>query len=205
MPAFVRTLALLIVAASAVPALAQDGQTGKSTFLTQAPLGSFKASKVIGLRVVGQDHVKVGTIEDVLVDGNGRIQAVVIDVGGFLGVGGKRVAVAFDQMAWNTNAKAGELPDPSIVKPKDAPSEARAAKVTPETMPGAKSGDAVLKAENTGDTDQATGPAGAATTTEATKGRASVHVGEPIEAEIRQTKAELQAAPVFTYPTQKAE
>ena len=111
----------------------------------------------------------------------------------------------FDQMAWNTNAKAGELPDPSIVKPKDAPSEARAAKVTPETMPGAKSGDAVLKAENTGDTDQVTGPAGAATTTEATKGRASVHVGEPIEAEIRQTKAELQAAPVFTYPTQKAE
>ncbi|MCJ2127309.1 PRC-barrel domain-containing protein [Methylobacterium sp. E-045] len=205
MPALVRTLALLIVAASAAPALAQDGQGGHSTFLTQAPLGSFKASKVIGLRVVGQDHVKVGSIEDVMVDGNGRVQAVVIDVGGFLGVGGKRVAVPFDQMTWNTDAKAGRTPDPSIVKPKDAPSEAQAAKVTPETMPGAKSGNAVLKAETTGDIDQATGPAGAAATTEVTKDRATVQIGEPIEAEIRRTKAELQAAPVFTYPTQKAE
>ncbi|WP_019904267.1 PRC-barrel domain-containing protein [Methylobacterium sp. 77] len=203
MPALVRTLAL-ILAVAAAPALAQDAQGGKSAFLTQAPLGSFKASKVIGLRVVGQDHVKVGTIEDVMMDGNGRIQAVVIDVGGFLGVGGKRIAVPFDQMAWNTDAKAGQAPDPSIVKPKDAPSEAQAAKVTPETMPGAKSGDAVLNAETTGDTGQATGPAGPAITTDATKGPATIQIGEPIEAEIRQTKADLQAAPTFTYPTQKA-
>ncbi|GJE17975.1 PRC-barrel domain-containing protein [Methylobacterium marchantiae] len=203
MPALARTFAL-ILAVSAAPALAQDVRSGKSPFLTQAPLGSVKASRIIGLRVVGQDHVKVGTIEDVVVDGSGRIQAVVIDVGGFLGVGGKRIAVAFDQMTWNTDAKAGQAPDPSIVKPKDAPSEAQAAKVTPETMPGARSGNAVLNAETTGDTEQATGPAGAAATTDATKGRATIQIGEPIEAEIRQTKAELQAAPTFAYPTQKA-
>lgn len=203
MPTLARTLAL-ILAVSAAPALAQDGQAGKPTFRTQAPLGSFKASSIIGLRVVGQDHVKVGTIEDVMVDGSGRIQAVVIDVGGFLGVGGKKVAVSFDQLVWNTHAKAGQAPDPSIVKPKDAPSEARAAEVTPETMPGAKSGNAVLNAETTGDTNQATGPAGAATTTDATKDRATVQIGEPIEAEIRRTKAELEAAPAFTYPTQTA-
>lgn len=197
---FRTTVALLSLIASAVPAPAQDGRDGKPPFLSQAPAGSFKASKVIGLNVVGQDHVKVGTIEDVLMDGAGGIQAVVIEVGGFLGVGAKRVAVPFDQMAWNTDAKVLETPDPSIVKPKDAPSEARAAAVTPETMPGAKSGDAVLNAETTGDTDGTTGSAGAATTTHATRARATVQIGEPVEAEIRRTKAELEAAPAFAYP-----
>ncbi|WP_018044019.1 PRC-barrel domain-containing protein [Methylobacterium sp. 88A] len=209
MPILARILAL-ILAVSAGPALAQEGQAAegrqaaKPAFLTQAPLGSVKVSRIIGLRVVGQDHVKVGTIEDVMVDGSGRAQAVVIDVGGFLGVGGKKVAVPFDQLVWNSHAKAGQAPDPSIVKPKDAPSEARAAEVRPETMPGAKSGNAVLNAETTGDTNQATGPAGAAVTTDATKDRATVQIGEPVEAEIRRTKAELEAAPAFTYPTQTA-
>lgn len=124
MSTMARTLAL-ILAVTAVPALAQEGQAAKPAFLTQAPLGSFKVSRIIGLRVVGQDHVKVGTIEDVMVDGSGRAQAVVIDVGGFLGVGGKKVAVPFDQLVWNTHAKAGQAPDP--------PSSSRR---TPHPRPG---------------------------------------------------------------------
>ncbi|MGT2478784.1 PRC-barrel domain-containing protein (plasmid) [Methylobacterium oryzae CBMB20] len=47
------------------------------------------------------DHVGVGKIEDVLVDGGGQVRAVVIGVGGFLGIGEKSVALPFDQIAWN--------------------------------------------------------------------------------------------------------
>jgi sporulation protein YlmC with PRC-barrel domain len=39
---------------------------------------------------------KIGTIDDVIVDDRGQISGLIIGVGGFLGVGEKDVAVAFD-------------------------------------------------------------------------------------------------------------
>jgi sporulation protein YlmC with PRC-barrel domain len=39
---------------------------------------------------------KIGTVDDVIVDDRGQVSALIIGVGGFLGVGEKDVAVAFD-------------------------------------------------------------------------------------------------------------
>ena len=41
---------------------------------------------------------KIGNIDDVLVDPNGQIDAVIIGVGGFLGAGEKDVAVGFNSI-----------------------------------------------------------------------------------------------------------
>jgi hypothetical protein len=106
------------------------------------------------------------------------------------------VAVPFSLMAWNTNAQAGKGPDPSVVKPENAPSPEVAATATPETMPGARTSDAALKAENAGDTGENTGSAERA---DASRGRATIEVGEPVEGEVRLTKAELEAAPTFRF------
>ena len=50
----------------------------------------------------GADQEKVGSIKDVLMDHDGNAKAVVIGVGGFLGIGAKNVAAPFKSMQWRT-------------------------------------------------------------------------------------------------------
>ena len=52
------------------------------------------SSKFIGIDVVGADDKKIGDVSDVLFDQQGKIEAYVIGVGGFLGIGAKDVALA---------------------------------------------------------------------------------------------------------------
>jgi sporulation protein YlmC with PRC-barrel domain len=60
--------------------------------------GNWRASKVVGLNVYNDSNESVGSINDLLMDKNGDIKAVVIGVGGFLGVGEHLVAVPFDKV-----------------------------------------------------------------------------------------------------------
>jgi sporulation protein YlmC with PRC-barrel domain len=60
--------------------------------------GEWRASKVVGLSVYNNNNESIGSINDLLTDKNGSIKAVVIGVGGFLGVGEHLVAVPFDQV-----------------------------------------------------------------------------------------------------------
>jgi sporulation protein YlmC with PRC-barrel domain len=54
------------------------------------------ASKFKGTDVLGADGTKVGSVDDVLFDRNGQIKAIVVGVGGFLGIGSKDVALEFN-------------------------------------------------------------------------------------------------------------
>jgi sporulation protein YlmC with PRC-barrel domain len=54
------------------------------------------ASKFKGTDVLGADGTKVGSVDDVLFDRNGQIKAIVVRVGGFLGIGSKDVALEFN-------------------------------------------------------------------------------------------------------------
>ena len=60
--------------------------------------GDWRASKVVGLNVYNDNNDSVGTINDLLMDKSGNIKAVVLGVGGFLGVGEHLVAVPFDKV-----------------------------------------------------------------------------------------------------------
>ena len=51
-------------------------------------------SKFKGTDVIGSNNEKIGDVNDVLFDQNGRIVAYVVGVGGFLGIGQKDVALA---------------------------------------------------------------------------------------------------------------
>ena len=57
--------------------------------------GQWRAPKLIGVDVYGPDNKQIGKIDDILMDHDGKAQAVVIGVGGFLGIGNKDVAVPF--------------------------------------------------------------------------------------------------------------
>src|SRR6266513_5275962 len=76
-------------ATTAAPAAASDTSSFK---------GNWRASKLVGLNVYNDSNESVGSINDLLADKSGNIKAVVIGVGGFLGVGEHLVAVAFDKV-----------------------------------------------------------------------------------------------------------
>ena len=52
-----------------------------------------EATSILGKKVVGADGEDMGRVVDILVDGDGQPRAAVIDFGGFLGVGSRKIAV----------------------------------------------------------------------------------------------------------------
>src|SRR5215210_7881971 len=80
---------------SKAPPAASSSSTSATSSSHQ---GEWRASKVVGLNVYNNNNESIGSINDLLTDKNGSIKAVVIGVGGFLGVGEHLVAVPFDQV-----------------------------------------------------------------------------------------------------------
>jgi sporulation protein YlmC with PRC-barrel domain len=60
--------------------------------------GTWRASKMVGLSVYNDSNESIGSINDMLTDKSGNIKAVVIGVGGFLGIGEHLVAVPLDKV-----------------------------------------------------------------------------------------------------------
>ena len=67
---------------------------------------------LLGHVVVSAGASDLGRIVDLLVDGEGRVRAVVIDVGGFMGVGSRKVAVAWSALRFAAGAKGPEISIP---------------------------------------------------------------------------------------------
>ncbi|WFU75608.1 MULTISPECIES: PRC-barrel domain-containing protein [unclassified Bradyrhizobium] len=60
--------------------------------------GNWRASKLMGLNVYNENNEKLGDINELLVDKSGKINAVVIGIGGFLGMGEHDIAVSMDKL-----------------------------------------------------------------------------------------------------------
>jgi hypothetical protein len=71
---------------------------------------------LLGHSVVGAGGTELGRIVDLLVDRQGRVRAVVVDVGGFMGIGNRKVAVAWSALRF---AAGDKEPVMSIVIPPD--------------------------------------------------------------------------------------
>ncbi|MGA9549584.1 MAG: PRC-barrel domain-containing protein [Rhodomicrobium sp.] len=67
---------------------------------------------VIGKRLVGASGENVGRIVDILVDNAGKVRAAIVDYGGFLGIGSRRIAVAWPDLRFGpgTGAIQVDLP-----------------------------------------------------------------------------------------------
>ena len=59
---------------------------------------SMRVSELVGKSVHNSAGERVGEIDDVVVNRNSRATAAVVGVGGFLGIGEKKVVVPFDSM-----------------------------------------------------------------------------------------------------------
>ncbi len=102
----------------AAPALAQTTQpagsppaAGQSATMstgnmTQMQPGQWRASDLEGLNVYNQNNENIGDISELIVDNSGKIQAVVVGVGGFLGIGERDVAIPFEQIRFVNEPRA---------------------------------------------------------------------------------------------------
>ena len=68
--------------------------------LYELKAGQWRATKLTGLSVYNTNNEKVGDINEMIAGRDGKITAVVIGVGGFLGMGEHLVAVPFEQVKW---------------------------------------------------------------------------------------------------------
>ncbi|RUU12212.1 PRC-barrel domain containing protein [Mesorhizobium sp. USDA-HM6] len=71
--------------------------------LTEMPSDKISAANLIGTNVYGADDAKVGEIGDVILTGDKKVDAVIMDVGGFLGIGEKKVAIGMENLKFMTD------------------------------------------------------------------------------------------------------
>jgi hypothetical protein len=84
------------------PAAARTGQVTApnptAQFLIDQKSDDWLASNLIGESVVNADDETIGNINDLVTDHNGKVVAVLIGTGGFLGIGEKHVGVRFEDL-----------------------------------------------------------------------------------------------------------
>jgi hypothetical protein len=73
------------------------------------PLSPNDAASVLGKKVKGPHGEDLGLVVDVLVDPNGRPQAALIDFGGFLGVGSRKIAIDWKALDFTSLGRAGTV------------------------------------------------------------------------------------------------
>jgi hypothetical protein len=85
------------------------GSSETSPQPTVTILGSRQAQSVLGKEVRSSADENMGRIVDVIVDHDGRVRAAVIDFGGFLGVGSRKIAVDWNALTFPPPASGRDV------------------------------------------------------------------------------------------------
>src|SRR6478735_8582814 len=135
---------LATVAFAQSPATPSDRATAAPAAVSDSSFqGDWRASKMVGLSVYNDKNESIGSINDMLTDKDGKIKAVVIGVGGFLGVGEHLVAIPFEKIKFvsepvaYTGASANR-PASSTTTGAANPSTAPSTSTAPSSTPTAK-------------------------------------------------------------------
>ncbi len=103
LPALALSLVLgapCVVSAQQTPATTTTQSTtapGQATTTTTTTT-AVRYRKLDDMKVVGANGDKIGEINEVLIDPSGKVIAVAVEAGGFLGMGDKDVIVGLDQL-----------------------------------------------------------------------------------------------------------
>jgi sporulation protein YlmC with PRC-barrel domain len=98
-----------VLSAVAVTALLASSAAYSAQMMASVPSSSKTVADWYKQDVYDPSDSKIGKIDDVLVSDAGQVNALVIGVGGFLGVGEKDVAVPFSAVKWTTKDKKNYL------------------------------------------------------------------------------------------------
>lgn len=170
------TTALIAGAASAQTATAN--KTAADIAASAHREGEWRGSKLVGLNVYNDANEKIGDINDIILDKSGKVENVILGVGGFLGMGEHYVAVAYDKLKWSN----------------EPPRSSSASNTTSTNTPRpATSVDSNARTAS----DGTTRTTGAATTT--SDSRKAEGYWYPDHAIYNATKDQLKAMPQFKY------
>ena len=97
-------------AAWAAPHLKHADNGPRATEIRPEAAPHHALESVLGREVRTSTDGDVGRIIDVLVDGRGRVEAVVIEFGGFLGIGTRKIAVDWSALRFDTDGDRSVLP-----------------------------------------------------------------------------------------------
>lgn len=103
MPAFAQE-APMTPAQRSAPSEATSPAAPAGTTIASSLADSISAKKLINESVKNAANEPIGDINDVLISSDGKVAAVIVGVGGFLGMGEKDVALPFDQLMFARNA-----------------------------------------------------------------------------------------------------
>jgi hypothetical protein len=89
---FAAVVMMAVVIASAASGQTEGGAPGHPSVTV---LDTQEVQGILGREIRSTADENMGRIVDVLVDGKGTVRAAIIDFGGFLGVGSRKIAVAW--------------------------------------------------------------------------------------------------------------
>jgi sporulation protein YlmC with PRC-barrel domain len=145
-----------------------------AAFIDKQDVGLVRAPKLVGVAVYDSNNKSVGKIADILLDKSGDVKAVVIGVGGFLGIGSKNVALPYNSIHWQTEQRTVATNEPA---------PANGAGTT----------------NNTGGGMATTPSNNAATATKVDPAATEAYQGYPDRAVVDLSQDQLKAAPEFKY------
>ena len=103
----------LALTLAAGPALPQAGVALIKVDLSVVSKG-YRMSKLIGTTVINDKNEKIGTVDDIVADKDKKLlNFAVLQVGGFLGLGGRLVVVPYDSLQIDETGQKITLPGAS--------------------------------------------------------------------------------------------
>jgi sporulation protein YlmC with PRC-barrel domain len=180
-------LALIGTALTSCPVLAQQSNAPAQQSSSKAAnqdramvlkQGEWRGSKLTGLTVYNNNDERVGDINELIIGKDGKIESVVLGVGGFLGMGEHDVAVPFGQVKF-------------LEEPRGADRTATRSDARPTHRPATTADNRPATAD--------TRPAGTATTTTPRTSDRETYRGYPDRAVVNMSKDQLKALPEVRY------
>lgn len=185
---------------------ADAASTTEGPFVTVPASGAWRVSDFEGKSVYGSDGESIGSISDVLVSQDGSVNAVIIGVGGFLGIGQKDVAVDMSALQLGPGATQAEADQAAAqMNQQQAVSGETTASTdaTGTVAPAGGAGTATTDTAATGNTTTGTGMPATGTDQTAANTAGSgetIQIGEdglPDRIVLNVTRQQLEDAPAF--------
>jgi sporulation protein YlmC with PRC-barrel domain len=96
-------------AAPAAPSPSETPPPAASTGTPATVLDDQQVTAILGKNVRGRNGEDMGRIVDVIVNRDGQVRAAVIDFGGFLGVGSRKIAVDWTALRFEPSGKPDRI------------------------------------------------------------------------------------------------
>ena len=83
---------------TAPPTTTTTAPAGNVTVITAQQPNEMLSENVVGSGVYNMQNERIGDVNNLLIDQSGTVRAVVVGVGGFLGIGERNVAIPFNEV-----------------------------------------------------------------------------------------------------------